>query len=136
MNDACSIGVSFAKTLAKIGSDCNKPDGITILAPENYQDILAPKKITCIPGIGKKTKIYYLKRGYQTIGDIFKRDLPYIRTHLGENGVWVWYRAHGLDKRKVHSDKGNYNPKSISKERTFSADVTDMKEVIEKMSEL
>ncbi len=132
----CSVGVSFSKTLAKIGSDCNKPNGVTLLTPKNYQNLLKNLKITRIPGIGKKTKFFYQKRGYFLIGDLYSKSLPVVRAQLGEHGVWAWYAAHGLDKRKVHGEPGKHVPKSISKERTFSEDITDMKIVISKIEQL
>lgn len=132
----CSIGVSFSKTLAKIGSDYNKPDGVTIITQENYQDLLKNLKITRIPGIGKKSKQYYHKRGYFTLGDFYQRELSVIRSHLGKNGVWAWRAAHGLDQREVHKHTQVHAPKSISKERTFGEDVSDFDQILQKIEDL
>ena len=133
----CSIGVSFSKTLAKIGSDVNKPNGITIITPENYKRVLGPLKITRIPGIGKKSLQYYEKRGFKTIGDIQKTPLHKMIAIFGQRGgTWAWNAAHGCDERKVH-DEGHYNErKSISKERTFGTDVQDYDVILEKISGL
>lgn len=133
----CSIGVSFSKTLAKIGSDVNKPNGITIITPENYKQILGPLKITRIPGIGKKSLKYYEKRGFNTIGDIHRTPIHKMIALFGQRGgTWAWNAAHGNDGRKVH-DEGHYSErKSISKERTFSSDVQDYDVILEKISGL
>ncbi|MHA1583931.1 MAG: DNA polymerase IV [Promethearchaeota archaeon] len=132
----CSVGISFSKTLAKIGSDCKKPNGVTLLHPDNYKSQLENLIITRIPGIGKKTKIYYMKKGFETIGDLYKYNLRQIGQKLGEHGIWAWKSAHGLDGRKVYDGSFERTRKSISKERTFHEDVTDPEIIIEKLTEL
>lgn len=133
---SCSVGVSYSKTLAKIGSDYHKPDGVTIITPKNYQNLLAKLDITRIPGIGKKSKKYYHARGYFTLADFYQKDLSLVRAQLGKNGVWAWRAAHGLDQRDVHKHTEGHRPKSISKERTFGEDVADFSQIIEKIDEL
>jgi DNA polymerase IV (DinB-like DNA polymerase) len=66
-----SIGCAPTKTIAKIASDFNKPNGITIVEELQIKDFLKDLDITWIPGIGKKSKVYYYKKGIKTIGDIF-----------------------------------------------------------------
>ncbi|UYP48096.1 DNA polymerase IV [Candidatus Lokiarchaeum ossiferum] len=133
----CSIGVSFSKTLAKIGSDVNKPNGITVITPQNYKEILGPLKITRIPGIGKKSLTYYEKRGFTTIGDIHQTPIHKMIAIFGQRrGEWAWKAAHGKDGRKVHDEDHYSERKSISKERTFSSDVQNYDIIIEKISSL
>ena len=132
----CSVGVSFTKSLAKIGSDCNKPDGITIITPNNYKEILSPLKITRIPGIGKKSKIYYEKHGFYTIGDFLKYPKHKLIANFGDRGRWIWNLINGNEERKVHDSNYIHHRKSISKERTFYEDTDDYKTIILKISEL
>ncbi|MHA2182301.1 MAG: Y-family DNA polymerase, partial [Promethearchaeota archaeon] len=70
-----SIGIAPTKSLAKIASDYNKPNGITLFTSDNFKSMLKEKDIICIPGIGKKTKINYIKKGIKTIGDILNTPL-------------------------------------------------------------
>lgn len=132
----CSIGVSFSKTLAKIGSDFNKPNGVTIITPDNYIDLLSPLPLTRIPGVGKKTKNYYFSKGFHTFADIYALDLSGIIRKLGENGKWVYDSAHGKDGREVHDSRMEYDPKSISKERTFHEDTSDFTQIFNRLHEM
>lgn len=116
----CSIGVAPTKSIAKIASAYNKPNGITVVKPENINHFLENMDITKIPGIGRKTKKYYNEKGINKIGDILKTPLPKMIELFGKYGKWVWEVAHGLDKRPVNE---YHNRKSISKERTFHQDV-------------
>jgi len=132
----CSIGVAFTKSLAKIGSDCNKPNGITVITPENYKDILSPLKITRIPGIGKKSNIYYEKRGYHIIGDFFKTPKHKMIAKFGDRGRWIYNLINGNEERKVHDSTYITHRKSISKERTFFEDTGDYQEILAKITDL
>ena len=129
-----SIGCAPTKSVAKIASDFNKPNGVTVVKPECIKDFLGPMEITKIPGIGKKSKIYYNKKGIKTIGDIINLKLPKMIQLFGKNGEWVWNVANGLDNREVkefHGDK-----KSISKERTFYEDTDDLNLILSKLEEI
>ncbi len=132
----CSVGIAFSKTLAKIGSDFQKPNGITIITPQNYQKLLANLSITAIPGIGKKTKIYYFRRGIRTFKDIFQSNLTQLTRKLGESGKWLYNTVHGQDGRKVHDSRLDYDPKSISTERTFREDTADISFILQKLREM
>ncbi|MHA1519130.1 MAG: DNA polymerase IV [Promethearchaeota archaeon] len=132
----CSIGVSYSKTLAKIGSDFNKPNGVTIITHKNYQQLLSPLPITRIPGIGKKTKEQYFRKGVHTFNDIYALDLPELIRRLGDNGQWIYKSAHGTDGRHVHDSRMEYDPKSISKECTFHEDTADFQLIYKKLEEM
>jgi len=132
----CSVGVAFAKTLAKIASDIHKPDGVTFLTQKNYQQHLKGLAITRIPGIGKKSKFSYFKRGIRTIGDLYVQSKGEMRQLLGDRGEWAWNAVHGQDNRRVHGVSDNHIPKSMSKERTFHEDTQDVSFIIEKLSQL
>jgi len=129
-----SIGIAPTKSLAKIASDENKPNGITIVKPENIVHFLKDMDITRIPGIGKKSKAYFYKKGLKKIGDIIKTPLPKMIKLFGKHGRWIWNVANGLDNRKVkefHEER-----KSISAERTFYSDTKDFNEILSKLEEI
>jgi len=129
-----SIGIAPTKSLAKIASDENKPNGITLVRSGNITNFLKEMPITRIPGIGKKTKKYYHKKGFRQIGDIIVTPLPKFLGLFGKNGEWVWKVAHGLDDRKV---KEFYEGrKSISAERTFYKDTNDFQFILAKLVEI
>lgn len=129
-----SIGCATTKSLAKIASDFNKPNGISIFTEFNFKDMIRDLDITRIPGIGKKSKKYYNDKGIKTIGDILKISLPQMKVLFGKHGSWAWKIANGIDKRKVKE----YNDfrKSISQERTFLKDTDDFNKILKKFEEI
>jgi DNA polymerase IV (DinB-like DNA polymerase) len=129
-----SIGIAPTKSLAKIASDENKPNGITVVNPENITCFLKDMDITRIPGIGKKTKVYFYKKGLKKIGDIINTPLPKMMELFGKHGRWIWNVANGLDNRKV---KEFYEErKSVSAERTFYTDTNDFNEILSKFENI
>jgi len=129
----CSIGCAPTKSIAKIASDYNKPNGVTVVEPENINHFLENMDITKIPGIGKKTKKYYNEKGINKIGDILSTTLPKMIELFGKYGKWVWEVAHGLDKRPVNE---YHNRKSISKERTFHQDIDNFNDIFTNLEAL
>jgi len=129
-----SVGCAPTKSIAKIASDYNKPNGITIVEPNEIKDFLKNLDITRIPGIGKKSKLYYNKKGIKTIGDIINLTLPKMVQLFGKNGEWVWNVANGFDTREVEEFHGDR--KSISKERTFYEDTDDLNLILSKLEEI
>ncbi|MFX1384769.1 MAG: DNA polymerase IV, partial [Promethearchaeota archaeon] len=129
-----SIGIAPTKSLAKIASDENKPQGITVVKPEDIHKFLKDKDITRIPGIGKKTKVYFYKNGIKKIGDIIDTPMTNMIKLFGKHGRWIWKIVNGLDKRKVkefHEER-----KSISAERTFYEDTDDFSVILEKLEDI
>ena len=129
-----SIGIAPTKSLAKIASDENKPNGITVVKPDNIFNFLKDMDITRIPGIGKKTKLYFYKNCIKKIGDIINTPLPKMIELFGKHGRWIWNVANGLDNRKVkefHEER-----KSISAERTFYTDTDNFNEILSKFEEI
>jgi len=129
-----SIGISFTKSLAKIGSDLNKPNGISVLEPKHFKEKIKNLHITRIPGIGKKSKEYYYKEGIKTIGDIIKMPLPRFIELFGKHGEWAWKVANGLDNRKIK--EFHEGRKSISAERTFLEDTDNFKYILSKLEDI
>jgi DNA polymerase IV (DinB-like DNA polymerase) len=129
-----SIGCAPTKSVAKIASDYNKPNGITIVEQNQIKDFLKNMDITKVPGIGKKLKIYYNNKGIKTIGDIINLTLPKMVQLFGKNGEWIWQVANGLDNTEVKNSERT--KKSISKERTFYEDTNDLNVIFSKLEEI
>jgi DNA polymerase IV (DinB-like DNA polymerase) len=129
-----SVGIAPTKSLAKIASDYNKPNGITLFEPESYRELLSQLDITCIPGIGKKTKVNFYKKGIKKVRDILELSLPKMIVLFGEHGKWIWKVVHGHDNRRVN--EFSRSRKSISAERTFYTDTDDFKEILVKLEEI
>ncbi|MHA1885513.1 MAG: DNA polymerase IV [Promethearchaeota archaeon] len=121
-------------SLAKIASDCNKPNGITLFKPNTYKEMLKNMDITRIPGIGKKSKVYFYKKGIKKIEDILKTPLHKMIKLFGEHGKWIWNVVNGFDNRKVKEFHGDR--KSISAERTFYSDTDDFKDILSKLEDI
>ncbi len=119
---ACTIGVAPNKSAAKIASEIAKPDGLKVVPPGEVAAFLAPLPVRVISGVGPKTSEVLEGAGVQTIGDLAHFPGRELRKLLGRNAVWLWGIARGLEEVPVEERP---DPKSISVERTFDADVSD-----------
>jgi DNA polymerase IV (archaeal DinB-like DNA polymerase) len=122
----CSVGVGPNKSSAKIASDRNKPDGLTVVPFNDVSGFLAPLPIGVVPGIGRKTGEFLNEQGITTIGQLQEVDGKRLLTWFGKNGVWLWGVIHGEENVDVRQQE---MPKSLSVERTFKDDVNDFREV-------
>ena len=122
----CSVGVSANKSVAKIASDHDKPDGLTVVCPGDEAAFLAPLPTRAMPGIGPKSAEHLTALGIRTLGDIAALDNVTAEQVLGSHGAVLVARARGLDVRTVHD---NAPVKSVSNERTFATDVRTPAEV-------
>lgn len=112
----CSIGIGPTLKIAKIGSDYQKPEGITVVVPDKIRDFLFDQKLTNIPGIGKVTGAKLEKKGYTVCGDLIDRYESELIDLLGEYGSYLWKIFHGQSTNVI---KKRGTRKSISHERTF-----------------
>ncbi len=119
----CSIGIGSNKTVAKIGSDCMKPKGITYIIPGMEKEFLAPMPVETIPGVGKATLPELHSKGFYTIGDIAKASEEYFGAAFGKGGIDLWHKANGEGKEYLNPPE---EQKSISCERTYHIDVLDI----------
>jgi DNA polymerase-4 len=118
---SCSIGIAPNKLLAKICSDLEKPDGITILAMEDVPTRIWPMAVRKINGIGPKASEKLGALGIQTIGELAQQAQEFLLLHFGRNyGDWLYRVARGLDDRPVVTSS---SPKSLSRETTFERDL-------------
>jgi len=115
-----SCGVATSKSVAKIASDQDKPDGLTVVPPGQEAAFLAPLPISDLWGVGPKTAERLRGAGLDTIGDLAERPLPWLVDRFGSRGEWFWQLARGEDDRNVSVER---ETKSISSETTFAEDV-------------
>ena len=98
----CSVGVSPNKLISKIASDYKKPDGLTIIKPEQIMKFLGPLELRKIPGIGKKTELVFTDLNCKIIDDIFKFDVFDLNTKFGrKTGTYIYNAARGIDNNIV-----------------------------------
>jgi DNA polymerase IV len=118
-----SLGLSINKTVSKIATGEAKPNGEKEVQKYYVQPFLDPLSIRKIPMIGPKT--YYLLRsmGIETIHTLAEIPAEMMQQVLGENGITIWKRAHGIDNTPV---KPYSEQKSLGTERTFDQDTTDV----------
>jgi len=117
-----SVGVSGNKFLAKIASDLEKPDGLTVLDPDEAVTRLAAMPAGVIFGIGKVTQAKLATGGVRTIADLMAASEGWLTSAFGAHAL-EWKRlARGEDEREVETTR---QAKSIGKERTFSEDIAD-----------
>ncbi len=122
----CSIGVAPNKSAAKIASDRNKPDGLTVVPWGGVRDFLAPLPVTVVPGVGRKTQEFLKEKGVETVGQLQQLQGRQLMSWFGKNGVWLWGVIQGEENTEVRQQE---MPKSLSVERTFREDVADFREV-------
>ena len=96
-----SVGVSFNKVFAKLGSDMKKPDAVTVIRRENFRDMIWQLPAEDMLWVGRSTSKVLKKYGIITIGDIAKSDPAFLKTTFGKNGVVLWRCANGLENSPV-----------------------------------
>ena len=117
----CSICVAPNKLLAKIGSELDKPNGLTILTPADIPTRIWPLPARKVNGIGPKAAEKLQAIGIDTVGDLAEADLALLQAHFGRNYAgWLVEVAHGRDDRQVVVSS---EPKSMSRETTFERDL-------------
>ena len=117
----CSIGVAPNKLLAKMASELNKPNGISIIHAGDLHAKIWPLACRKINGIGPKAEEKLQAQGIHTIGDLALKERDWLMQHFGKAyGAWLHDAAHGLDERPVVTDS---EPVSMSRETTFEKDL-------------
>ena len=118
----CSIGVAPNKFLAKIASDLEKPDGLTLILPDKVAEFIDSLPIKKVPGVGKKMYRQLELLSIRTLGDVQRLPEKTLVKHLGKFGRRLGALSSGAD----HSPVSPHTPhKSISSERTLAADTRD-----------
>ncbi len=119
---SASIGIAPNKSLAKIASDFQKPDGLTIIYPDKIQEFLDPLLVTKLWGIGRKTFEELQKMGIKTIYHLRQYPKDVLERKFGKVGLHIYKMARGEDDRSVI---GEDETKSVSNEITFDKDQDD-----------
>ncbi|HSH73132.1 MAG TPA: DNA polymerase IV [Methylophilaceae bacterium] len=120
-NLTCSICIAPNKLLAKIGSELDKPDGLTLLDESSIPTRIWPLAVSKVNGIGPKATQKLAELGIKTVGDLAKTDKQFLLKHFSPSSTeWLMDVANGRDSRPLvtHSE-----PKSMSRETTFQADL-------------
>ena len=118
----CSIAVAPNKLLAKIASELDKPDGLTVLMPEDVATRIWPLPPRRINGVGPKAAAKLDGLGVRTIGALAQADPAWLIEHFGRSyGAWLHAAAQGRDDRDVVTES---EPRSVSRETTFERDLS------------
>ncbi len=128
-----SVGVAPNKLVAKIASDLDKPDGLTVVAPSRVIETLMPLSIKRLPGLGRKKGDELLAVGVKTIGDLQRASDSQMDRWFGRHALHWRARACGIDDRAVEPD---HDEKSVSNEQTYATDLTDTRQMLAEISAL
>ena len=124
-----SVGVSFNKIFAKMGSDYKKPDATTEITPDNYREILWPLPVSDLMFAGKAAVAVLNKKSIHTIGDLARQPKERMRDLLGKGGDQLWLYANGLDTEPVRKWGDAPEIKSVSRGMTFKRDLVTEEEI-------
>ena len=130
-----SIGVSTCKSVAKVASDFDKPDGLTVVPPGGEGAFLAPLAVRKLWGIGPKTAARLEGEGVHTIGQLAARPEEWFTSTFGKRGPEVRLMANGQDDHAVSTER---ETKSVSAETTLAEDVSELEElraIVSRLSE-
>ncbi len=125
-----SVGVSFNKIFAKLGSDYKKPDAVTVISKENYKQIVYPLPITDLLFVGKSCANVLNKMYIFTIGELAATSRDVLVGKLGKAGGMLYDYANGLDNSEVGSFYEKTPVKSVSKGMTFKKNLQTKSEII------
>ncbi|RIY32259.1 hypothetical protein CJP74_05060 [Psittacicella melopsittaci] len=131
-----SVGVSFNKTFAKLGSDLKKPDAVTYISPTNYQEIVWPCPVQDMLGVGSATLAKLDFMNIETIGQLAQTPRDYLEKHLGAHGLNLWLCANALDAVAVKTGQTHDAHKSIGRGSTLAQDVYQTSQVSSILLEL
>lgn len=124
-----SIGVSFNKVFAKLGSDMKKPDAVTIISKDNFKEKIFPLKAKELLCVGRSTNQKLFKYGIKTIGDIANCNPEFLKKILGKNGVSLWKFANGYENSPVRVFGQCADIKSIGNSTTTMRNLKSDEEV-------
>ena len=124
-----SVGVSFNKVFAKLGSDLKKPDAVTLLSEENFKEKIYHLPCDMLLFVGRNTATGLKALGINTIGDIARADERLLFERFGKHGKMLSCYAKGLDNDPVKSYLEERDIKSIGNGQTFPHDLTSMEEI-------
>lgn len=124
-----SIGVSFNKIFAKLGSDMKKPDAVTVIDRDNFRDMIWKLPANDLLYVGRATAKKLAVRGIFTIGDIAQSQSEYLERLIGKSGLTLWIFANGWDESRVMPGDYHVPAKSVGHGTTCCRDLRDYDEV-------
>ncbi len=125
----CSVGISFNKVFAKLGSDYKKPDATTVFTDEEWKEKIWPLPVSDLLFVGGKTAEKLAKINIKTIGDLADSDAGFISRYLGKAGIVLWEYANGIDDSPVAESGYKRIPKSVGNSTTTAVDMTSDREI-------
>lgn len=132
----CSVGVSFNKSMAKLGSDYKKPDATTEITRENFRNIVWPLPVADLLFVGRSTDAVLAKMNVRTIGELAALDPDFVVSVLGKNGYALWQSANGLEDEPVRPASYVRPLKSVGNSTTTPRDMCTKQDVWEVISTL
>ncbi len=124
-----SVGVSFNKIFAKLGSDLKKPDAVSFVPYESFREVVWPLKVECMLGVGRSTLKKLHSLAIFTIGDLATADKEALKIKLGKSGEMLHLFANGLENSEVTPSGFKYKPQSIGRSVTCPKDLTNFDDV-------
>ena len=122
-----SVGVSFNKVFAKLGSDYKKPDAVTVISRDNFKEIVYPLPASDLLFVGRRTSEELRRMGIRTVGELASISAGVLKGKFGKQGVLLSVYARGEDNSPVEvSDKDDI--KSVSQGYTFNRDLTTLED--------
>lgn len=118
-----SVGVSWNKVLAKLGSDYKKPDAVTVIDREHFKSMVWQLPASEMLMVGRSTRRELARMGIRTIGEIALSDPELLCSRFGKNGVSLWRYANGMDDSRVRRAGEEEPPQSIGNSVTLARDV-------------
>ena len=131
-----SVGVSYNRILAKMGSDYKKPDAITVFTIDNFKEMLWDKPVNQLILCGKSTCKTLEQMRIRTIGELANCDVYKLTRKLGKLGITIHNYANGIDSDVIEYYEKEYEPKSISKGITLKEDTDDIDYLIKIIKKL
>ena len=124
-----SVGVSFNKMFAKLGSDYRKPDATTVITRDNFESLLYPLPITDMMYVGRASAEVLRRAGILTLGDIHAAGPERMAQLLGKGGEGLWRNVSGLDDSPVHTLGYHETAKSVGNSLTFRRDLASGEDI-------
>jgi len=132
-NLTVSVGVGPNRLIAKIASDFDKPDGLTVVKPKRVQSFLDPLPVRRLHGVGPATEKALNELGVETIADLRGISGDSLRRRFGRHGQGLYNYSRGIDERPVHTHRER---KSLGSERTYAQDLRSLEEMDSQLEDL
>lgn len=130
----CSVGIAPNKTVAKMASDFQKPDGLTLVMPEEVKGFLSDMEVARIPGIGTKISARLAELGVRTVSELERLDQFLLAEEFGrKTGAFLYNVSRGVDDNPVQESSER---KQIARITTLKSDTTSSREMLDDLSEL